>query len=81
MMTRVLFFSLLREVVGVAEMNWPHEGPLTVEQLFAALVEQHPALAAWRSSLLVAVDQTYVRFDAPIMPGSEVAFMPPVQGG
>ena len=40
-----------------------------------------PKLAEWDSSLLVAVDHAYVKRDAALHDGAEVAIMPPVQGG
>ena len=78
---RILFFSLLRDATGTAEIDWPLHAPTTAGQLFAALALQYPALAPWHSSHLIAINQEYARPDTPIPNGAEVAIMPPVQGG
>lgn len=82
MIIRVLFFSLLRDVVGAEEIEWdmPSES-LTVASLLEQLYKKWPALRAWDAKILVAVDLDYVDRDAPVRPGQEVAVMPPVQGG
>ncbi len=81
MKVQVLFFSLLRDVTGAAEM--PFEAPegATVGDLLGLLYQRWPALRKWDGSLLLAVDQTYVKRDYPLHPTAEVAVMPPVQGG
>lgn len=78
---RILFFSLLRDATGTAEIDWPLTTPTTASQLFATLAEQYPALAPWRHSHLIAINHEYARPDTPIPNGAEVAIMPPVQGG
>ena len=45
------------------------------------LYARWPKLAEWDSSLLVALDHAYVKRDAALHDGAEVAIMPPVQGG
>ena len=81
MTVRLLFFSVLRDITGTAEMAWACAPGANVASLLAALFERWPALAGWQGSLLVAVDQTYVKRDEPLHEGCEVAIMPPVQGG
>jgi molybdopterin synthase sulfur carrier subunit len=81
---RVLFFSLLREIVGADELAWPwppESSPATVRTLLDSLFSRFPGLEAWRDRLLVAVDLEYATPSQPIRPGQEVALMPPVQGG
>lgn len=82
MKVRVLFFSVLRDITGVDEIEW--ELPATASSLAELLAEieaRWPKLRDWDGSMLLAVDQTYVRRDAPLRDGAEVALMPPVQGG
>lgn len=81
MKVQVLFFSLLRDVTGAAEI--PIETPegATVGDLLGLLYQRWPGLQKWDGSLLLAVDQTYVKRDHPLHSAAEVAVMPPVQGG
>jgi molybdopterin converting factor small subunit len=81
---RVLFFSVLREIVGADEIvrPWPPlEAESTVASLLEDLFEAFPGLEKWRERLLVAVDLEFATPDQPVHPGQEVALMPPVQGG
>jgi len=81
MKLRVLFFSVLRDLTGQEEIELTCEGVYTVADLLAMLHARWPKLAEWDSSLLVAVDHAYVKRDAALHDGAEVAIMPPVQGG
>ena len=78
---QVLFFSVLRDITGLPEMALDLPAGSTVAQLLHTLYERWPALAGWDGSLLVAVNQTYVKREATIPDRAEVAVMPPVQGG
>lgn len=80
MTVRLLFFSVLRDLTGVAEMDWP-DAPPTLDRLLEDLYARWPALRAWDESLLLAVDLAYVKRGAALHEGCEVALMPPVQGG
>lgn len=77
----LLFFSVLRDITGADEMPWEMALPATVNDLLTALYERWPKLGEWDGSLLVAVDQAYVKRGEPLHEGCEVAIMPPVQGG
>ena len=82
MTAKVLFFSLLRGLVGENEIEWEvGEDGLKVAVLLDQLYERWPSLREWDSKILVALDLDYVERDALVMPGQEVAVMPPVQGG
>ena len=78
---RVLFFSMLQDITSTAAIDLSCEGCATVGDLVAMLYARWPALEAWDSSLLIAVDQAYVKRSAALHDGAEVALMPPVQGG
>lgn len=80
MTVHVLFFSVLRDVTGCAEMSWP-DAPATLGELLEGMFDRWPKLRAWDRSLLLAVDHHYARRDAALRDGCEVAVMPPVQGG
>lgn len=81
MKLRVLFFSVLRDITGSGEVEWTCPPAATVATLIEEIFTRWPALRAWDASLLLAVDCTYVKRDAALRPGCEVALMPPVQGG
>ena len=79
---RLLFFASLREVTGQSELTWPWpETGGTVEELLSQLFERFPRLRDWNESLLVAADLEYARRETRLLPGQEIAIMPPVQGG
>jgi molybdopterin converting factor small subunit len=81
MKLRVLFFSILRDVTGCEELELTCDAPCDVASLLAMLFARWPKLAEWDASLLIAVDCAYVKRDAALHDGAEVAIMPPVQGG
>ncbi len=81
MKIRVLFFSVLRDIAGTAEMSAEVQAGATVSDLLNILFTRWSALKDWDASLLIAVDQSYAKRDALLHDGAEVAIMPPVQGG
>ncbi len=80
-MLNIRLFASLRDAAGRSQLEWEWREPLTVEALFENLVRDHPRLEAYRSSLLVAVNEEYSAWDRPLSDGDEVAFFPPVSGG
>ena len=81
MQVHVRLFASLREAAGEARIDLELPAPATPEDVWAQLVRRHPGLAARRRSLAAAVNRAYARFDAPLAPGDEVVFIPPVSGG
>jgi molybdopterin synthase sulfur carrier subunit len=81
MTVRVLFFSVLKDITGVEETPWECADGATMADLLSELFAKWPRLAEWDRSLLVAIDHAYVKREAPLKNGCEVAIMPPVQGG
>lgn len=77
----LLFFSVLRDLTGCAELAWEMPVGSTVADLLQHLYARWPTLAEWDASLLIAIDQTYARRSELLPAGAEVALMPPVQGG
>jgi len=79
---RVLLFASLREITGCGELEWPWpESGRTVDDLLHELYDRFEGLRDWDGCLLVAADLEYVDRTARLLPGQEVAIMPPVQGG
>jgi MoaE-MoaD fusion protein len=78
---RVLFFGVLRDVVGVREdsLDVPEGGRLdTVFEHYAA---RFPKLRDMAASTVLALNQQFSSPSAPLAEGDEVAFLPPVSGG
>jgi molybdopterin converting factor subunit 1 len=81
MKLRVLFFSVLRDITGTDEITLEVPAGSTMGDLLAQIESRWPKLRDWQNSLLLALDQTYVKRTEPLHDGAEVAIMPPVQGG
>ena len=81
MKIRVLFFSVLRDIVGTDELTMNLTEGARVCDLIEEAFQRWPKLKNWDASLLIAVDQAYAKRDATLHDGAEVAVMPPVQGG
>lgn len=84
---RVRFFASLREAAGTGEIDVPVETDISLDELMHRLAA-HLSAAALQAlaaeNVRLAVNQTLA--GAPnggmrIVPGDEVAFLPPVTGG
>ena len=82
MKVTLLFFSVLRDIVGAdrLERDWP-VGGAPLGDLVAAVRDEFPGLGAWEGRMLLAVNGEYADVSCQVYPGDEVALMPPVQGG
>jgi molybdopterin converting factor small subunit len=81
MNVRVQFYSQLRDLSGVAELDVDLAGRSTVRELLENIYEQKPALRAYDKSILVGAGVEFVDRDYVIQPGDEISIMPPMQGG
>lgn len=81
MKLRVLFFSVLRDITGTDEIVLDLPAGSTMADLLLQIETRWPKLREWQNSLLLALEHTYVKRDAALHDGAEVALMPPVQGG
>ena len=79
---RVLLFGPLRDVAGWRERSLD-PSPDSLLALRATLAREDAALgeALGRPGVQTALDKVIVRGDAPLGPGAEVAFLPPMSGG
>ena len=77
----VLFFSVLRDLSGQAELTRELPAGSTLADLLEQLFAEWPRLREWSPSLLLAIDHTYAKRETALHDGAEVALMPPVQGG
>ena len=82
---KVLYFAWVRQKVGTAEEDVaPPPEVRDVAGLIAWLAGRSPGHAAAFADprqLRAAVNQDFATPDAPVAPGDEVAFFPPVTGG
>ena len=81
MKVNVLFFSVLRDLVGTDSLEVESDGGTTLGELLSSLEETIPGLAAWKGRLLLAVNGEYAEGATVLGDGDEIALMPPVQGG
>ena len=80
MLVRVYLFAMLKEALGEwVELEVPSGA--NAQQLLEAFAQTYPHFAGLTASLQVAVEHTYVPPEHPILPGQEVALIPPVSGG
>lgn len=79
MTVTVKYFASLRERLGRSEDNLEIEnGNITVSELWETLAGNHKNLP---DNILTAINMEYVKPDAKVKDGDEVAFFPPVTGG
>lgn len=81
MRVRVLFFGRLREIVGRGTDDAELAAGARVEDLFSRYSSRFPILADLRPSIAPSVNREFAAWQAPLSPGDEVAFLPPVSGG
>ena len=78
---RVQFFSRLRELAGVSEMELEVPEGTKAGALLELLYSRTPALREWDKSILVAAGVEFVARDYVLKPDDQISIMPPVQGG
>jgi MoaD family protein len=81
MKIHVHFFSRLRELSGVSEMELVVQPGDTVTDLLAILYQRTPELHKWDQSILVAAGVEFVDRNYTLHAGDEISIMPPLQGG
>jgi molybdopterin converting factor subunit 1 len=81
MRVRVKLFAQLRDLAGGGEIACEVPEPASVQSVWDALVQGHPALAPLGSSVSSAVNAEYAKRHTVVRAGDEVAFLPPVSGG
>jgi molybdopterin synthase catalytic subunit len=81
MKVRVQFYAQLRELIGIHGLELELLQDATVRQLLDEVYAQQPALRAHDKSILVGAGVEFVDRNYKLIPGEEIAIMPPVQGG
>ena len=78
---RVLFFGLLKDVVGRSEEQFETETGATLGQVFDHYCSQFPRIREMADNILLARNQEFADPAATVADGDEIAFLPPVSGG
>lgn len=81
MRVRVLFFGVLKDLVGRAEDALDVPSGSTLQDVFETYSERFETLRGKRSSILFARNQEFAAPGTLLADNDEVAFLPPVSGG
>ena len=81
MRVKVLFFGMLKDIVGRAEDRLTVEEGSSVGRLYELYAARFPKLNEHSASLLFSRNQEFAGRGEPLQDGDEVAFLPPVSGG
>jgi molybdopterin converting factor subunit 1 len=81
MRIRVRLFAVARQAAGSNSIEIELPEGADVGQLRRAIGAEVPALGAMMRQLRFAVDEEFAGDDARILPGRDVACIPPVSGG
>src|SRR5258708_12723257 len=81
MRVHVLFFGMLKDLVGKASDTLDLDPGASVGDLLAHYETQIPRLRESLPSLALAVNQEYASAETKLRPNDEVAILPPVSGG
>jgi MoaE-MoaD fusion protein len=78
---KVLFFGMLKDIVGRAEDHIEVADNSRLESVFTRYADQFPRLTELQSSIVLACNQEFCDPSATLREGDEIAFLPPVSGG
>jgi molybdopterin converting factor subunit 1 len=78
---RVRLFARLRDIAGAGELDRAIPPGGTAQQVWDALVGEHPELEPYGAVSSCAVNGDYAKFSVRLADGDEIAFLPPVSGG
>ena len=81
MRIHVKLFAILRDRAGVSDVELELPAGSTVSDAADALSERFPQIKSFLPRVAYAVNQTYVKADAPLSDADELALIPPVSGG
>jgi molybdopterin converting factor subunit 1 len=81
MKVRVKLFALLRDRAGAGELSLELPAEASVSTAVARIAQERPAIRDLLSRTALAVNREYVKPDAILNDGDELALIPPVSGG
>lgn len=77
----VRYFAILREHLGKSGETLTVPAGTTSGAIYTMVTTDHPRLASLKRSIMLMVNQEYVRSEHVLADGDELAFIPPVSGG
>jgi molybdopterin converting factor subunit 1 len=81
MRVKVLFFGVLKDIVGSAEEQLTVSDGAQLRNVFDHYASRFPRLREMASSIVLARNEEFSDVTALVSDGDEVAFLPPVSGG
>jgi len=81
MRVRVLFFGMVKDLVGRASEDADFPAGADLHAVFESYAGRFPSLLELSSSIVMARNQEFADISTSITEGDEVAFLPPVSGG
>jgi MoaE-MoaD fusion protein len=81
MRVKVLFFGMLRDVVGRAEDSLEVAEGTALSAVFNGYAGRFPRMREMAGSIVMARNQEFAAPSTTVAEGDEIAFMPPVSGG
>jgi molybdopterin synthase catalytic subunit len=81
MRVKVLFFGMLKEIVGHVEEQIELAPGARLSTIFDHYAGQFPRLREMAGSIVMARNQEFSSLSTDVAEGDEVAFLPPVSGG
>lgn len=81
MQVRVLFFGILRDLVGQAEDSLSLPEQAILRDVLSHYEARVPRLKTLSSSIAMSINQQYAAPEARLEPHDEIALLPPVSGG
>jgi MoaE-MoaD fusion protein len=81
MRARVLFFGMLKELVGRSAEDIDLPDGADLGSVFERYASREPRLREMGPSIVAARNQEFADLSTPVQDGDEVAFLPPVSGG
>ena len=81
MRARVLFFGMLKELVGRSADDAEFPEGTDLRAVFESYALRYPPLRDMARSIVMARNQEFAELSAKLAEGDEIAFLPPVSGG
>ncbi|MEJ7839438.1 MAG: molybdopterin converting factor subunit 1 [Thermomicrobiales bacterium] len=81
MSVNLLYFAIMRDLLGKSSEQVSVAAGTTVGDLFAIAITDHPDLARLENSVMIMVNESYANKSTLLQDGDEIAFIPPVSGG
>ena len=81
MRVKVLFFGMLKDIVGASEDELTVADGAHLQGIFDHYAGRFPRLGQLASSIVLARNHEFSEASAAVRDGDEVAFLPPVSGG